>query len=368
MKKIIVAPDSFKGAVSSKKACDIMAEALEKCGCFEVVKMPLADGGEGTLDIVSSLDGSAVKTVEVFDPLGRAVNAEYIINKKTAIIESARACGLTLLSSEERNPLFTTTYGAGQIVSAALSEDINEIVITLGGSSTNDCGAGFLAALGAKFTGENISRIPCGKDLGSITDINLDGLDKRLKNVRLTAVCDVENPLYGKNGAAYVFAPQKGADEKTVEILDEGLKRFSDIIKKKTGADISFVNGAGASGGLAAALILLGAEIKKGAETVLSIVGFDSALISADYVFTGEGSFDRQSFMGKTVGTVYAHSRKKNVPVAVFAGEAENDGLPDGIKAVSINPEGASLKEAMENTEANLYNAVIKFVNKEKLK
>ncbi|MBR5721303.1 MAG: glycerate kinase, partial [Clostridia bacterium] len=239
MKKIIVAPDSFKGSLSSKKACDIMAKALEETGRFEAVKMPLADGGEGTADIAASLDGSRIKSVEVVNPLGKKVSAEYVINGKTAIIESAKACGLTLLSTDERNPLFTTTYGVGQLVSDALSEDIDSIAITLGGSSTNDCGAGFLSALGAEFTGVGLHRFMCGKDLCEIEDINLDGLDKRLKNIRITAVCDVENPLYGKNGAAYVFAPQKGADEKTVEILDEGLRRFSDIIKKKTCTDIA---------------------------------------------------------------------------------------------------------------------------------
>ena len=350
-----------------------MAEALEKTGRFEVLKMPLADGGEGTLEIAASLDGSRKKSVEVVNPLGKKVSTEYVINGKTAIIESAKACGLTLISADERNPLFTTTYGVGQLVADALSEDIDSIAITLGGSSTNDCGAGFLCALGAEFTGGNLSRFMsenrfvCGKDLCEIKDINLDGLDKRLQNIRITAVCDVENPLYGKNGAAYVFAPQKGADEKTVEILDEGLKRFSDIIKKKTGVDISSAKGAGAAGGLGAALLLLGADIKKGAETVLSLVGFDDAVKTADYVFTGEGRFDRQSFMGKTVGTVYAHSYRNKVPVAVFAGETETDDLPDGIKAVSINPEGVSLKEAMENTEENLYNATVKFVNAEML-
>lgn len=361
MKKIIVAPNSFKGSLSSVEACEIIANALEKSGGFKTVKMPLADGGDGTLAIAASIADSIVKSVEVSDPLGRIIKAEYVINGKTAIIESAKACGLTLLGIEERNPLFTTTYGVGQLVSAALSENVNTIAVTLGGSSTNDCGAGFLAALGAKFSGVNISQLPCGGDLEKIDGINLDGLDKRLKKVRLIALCDVENPLFGKNGAAYVYGPQKGADEETVLRLDNGLCRFARMLKEKTGIDISEKKGAGAAGGLGAALMILGAEIKNGSEAFLSLFGFENELKDADYVFTGEGRFDEQSFMGKATGAVYSHARQAGVFTVVFAGEVECETEHEKLLAVSINTKGIPLNEAIKNTKNNLYNAVLEF-------
>ncbi len=364
MKKIIVAPDSFKGSLSAARACEVIASAVEKAGNFEIIKIPVADGGEGTLSIAASLDGSRVKTAEVCGPLGKTVKAEYVINKKTAIIESAQACGLTLLCETEKKPLFTTTYGVGQLVLSALEEDIDTIMITLGGSSTNDCGIGFLSALGVEFSGINNAVPPSGKDLCGITDINTDKLDSRLKKVRIYALCDVENPLYGKNGAAYVFARQKGADEKTVELLDSGLERFAATVKRKTGRDIAFINGAGAAGGLGAALILLGAKIVKGAEAVISAVGFDEKLKNADYVFTGEGRFDRQSFMGKATGTVYVRASKEKIPVAVFCGGYDNVGNTEGLKTVCITPEGQSTDEAMRNAEQNLFAAVTRFIEK----
>ncbi len=362
MKKIILAPDSFKGSVASFEACDIMAEALKSRGNIEVVKIPMADGGEGTLSFAASLAGSIVKSVEVYDPVGRKINAEYVINGKTAIIESAKACGLTLLDPEERNPLITTTYGVGQLVKAALSENADTIAVTLGGSSTNDCGAGFLAALGAKFSGDGLSLMPCGGDLEKIDDINIDDIDVRLKKVRLTAVCDVENPLYGKNGAAFVYAPQKGADEKTVMKLEKGLIRFAEIVRKKTGIDISAQKGTGAAGGLAAALYLLGADMRKGSEIVMALSGFDEKLKNADYVFTGEGRFDSQSFMGKVIGTVYTHASKANVPVAVFCGGYDSTENPEGLRTVCITPEGQSIDDAMRNAKENLFNAVTRFI------
>ena len=365
MKTIIVAPDSFKGSLSSAEASEIMAQAIESVENCNVVKLPLADGGEGTLEIAASLFGSVKKSVKVMDSLGRYVDAEYVLNGKTAIIESAQSCGLTLLSKEERNPLYTSTYGVGQLVLSALRDNAEKIIITLGGSATNDCGIGFLCALGAELKGEGVSSLPNGGDLNKINGINIEKPLGLFRNTRLIAVCDVNNTLYGKNGAARVFAPQKGADEETVEILDRGLRRFSEAVKESVGVDIASVRGAGAAGGLGAALKLLGAETAGGAETVLSVVGFDKALKTADYVFTGEGTFDDQSFMGKVAGTVYAHASREKVPTVVFAGDIKTEKLSRNLRAVRINPEGVSLNDAMKNARENLYGAVLSFVKNE---
>lgn len=364
MKKIILAPDSFKGSLSSSDACDAMAAAIEKCGDFNVLRFPMADGGEGTLDVLISALGGKYKEIKVSDPLGRPICASFGICGRIAIIESARACGLPLLDENEKDPLLTTTYGVGQLVSAALDENIEEIYLTLGGSSTNDCGTGFLSALGVKFYGDGLSPFLCGGDLDKITSIDMSGLDERLKKVKITAVCDVENPLFGKNGAAYVFAPQKGADEKCVKKLDDGLRSFAKVVENCLDKDISSVKGAGAAGGLGAALSLLGTKMQKGCEMILSLVDFDSALCDCDLVLTGEGSFDSQSFMGKVVGSIYGHANEKNIPVAVFAGKVENFTETDGLSAICITPEGQNLDDAMKNASINLYNTVLNYIEK----
>ena len=360
--KIIVAPDSFKGSLSAFEACNVMAHAIKKCGNHEVFRFPMADGGEGTLDVLVSALGGEYAYVNVKDPLGRTITASFGICCNIAVIESARACGLTLLSDAEKNPLLTSTFGVGQLISAALDRNVDEIYLTLGGSSTNDCGIGMLSALGVKFLGNGLSDLLCGNDLSEITAIDFDGLDRRLKSVKISAVCDVENPLYGEHGAAYVFAPQKGADEKGVKLLDDGLKNFAEIIKAFAGKDIASEKGAGAAGGLGAALLMLNAKMQKGCDMILSLVDFDEALKSADMVFTGEGSFDTQSFMGKVVGSIYGHAQKENIPVTVFAGRVGEYPQKNGLSAVCITPDGQSLDDAIMNARENLFDSVCNYL------
>lgn len=362
--KIIVAPDSFKGSLSAFEACDTIIEAISKSSNHDVFRFPMADGGEGTLDVLISALGGEYAKVDVKDPLGRTVQASFGICGKIAIIESARACGLTLLSDSEKNPLLTSTFGVGQLICAALDRDVDEIYLTLGGSSTNDCGIGMLSALGAKFYGNGLSETLCGNDLSKITAVDFDHMDERLKNVQITAICDVENPLYGENGAAYVFAPQKGADAADVKILDDGLRNFAATVNRSIGIDVSSEKGAGAAGGLGAALMLLNAKMKKGCDMILSLVGFDDALKNADYVFTGEGSFDDQSFMGKVVGSIYSRAQKANVPVAVFAGRVGDHPQKKGLNAVCITPKDQPVEIAMKNAHNNLYNAVLNYIEK----
>ena len=365
MKKIIVAPDSFKGSLSSSEACGIMAEALEQHGQFDIVRLPAADGGEGTLDVLYRYMGGRIGEKNVSGPLGGTVRAKYGICGNRVLIESSQACGLTLLDECERNPLYTTSYGVGQLIKAALDAAPEEIYVTLGGSAVNDCGAGLLQALGAEFSGTGLHDLICGDDLRRITGISLTGLDRRLSDVRITAVCDVDNTLFGPDGAAFVFAPQKGADSAGVKILDEGLRHFSGIVEKALGKSISDIKGAGAAGGMGAALFLLGADMQRGCEMILSVAGFDGLLKNTDYVFTGEGHFDRQSFMGKATGTIYAHALKANVPVAVFFGGYDAADDTEGLRTVCITPEGQSRAEALKNAERNLFNAVIRFTEEE---
>jgi len=362
--KIIVAPDSFKGSISAFEACDAITDAIGKNGGHEVIRFPMADGGEGTLDILVSVLGGKYKYVNVKDPLGRTVRTSFGICGKIAVIESARACGLTLLSDAEKNPMLTSTYGVGQLIAEALDENVDEIYLTLGGSSTNDCGIGMLSALGVKFYGNGLSDLLCGEGLSKITAVDFEGIDSRLKKVKITAVCDVENSLYGENGAAYVFAPQKGADVECVKKLDDGLKSFSKVVENCLNKDISKVKGAGAAGGLGAALLMLNAKMQKGCEMLLSLVDFDSALSNCDLVFTGEGSFDSQSFMGKVVGSIYNKAKMEKVPVSVFAGKVGAFPKQDGLTAICITPDGESIDDAMKNARDNLYNAVLNYIEK----
>ncbi len=375
MRKITVASDSFKGSLTSMQVADNVERAVKEVfpDCH-VQKIDVADGGEGTVEaLVSSLGGEYVD-VEVAGPIGRKVTARYgIIDEgRTAVIEMAVASGLPLISPEERNPLKTSTYGTGMMIRDALNRGCRKFLVGIGGSATNDGGTGMLSALGFMFldkdgyvlegTGENLARIT------SVCDADVP---REISEAEFTVACDVDNPFCGPAGAAYVFAPQKGADEAMVRCLDEGLASFAGVISRYTGQMVADLPGAGAAGGLGGAFkAFLGARLTRGIEIVLDAIGFDGKIAGSSLVITGEGSVDAQTLMGKTPSGVLARASKLGIPVMVLGGkvDASVDFLKAGFSAVcQVTPEDMSLEDAMKADIAgeNIFNAVIRLLGAE---
>lgn len=364
--KIVIAPDSFKGSLSALE----VARSIQK-GILNVDKnidtdiVPMADGGEGTVQSV--IDASAGKIVEltVHDPLFREINSFYGImgDGETAVIEMAAASGLPLLNPEERNPLFTTTYGTGELIKDALSRGCKKIIIGLGGSATNDGGCGMAQALGVKFLDKNGNEVGMGGgELAKICSVDLSGMDQRIKNASFLAACDVDNPLCGTNGASAVYGPQKGASEKDVITLDNGLYNLSQIIEQQLKLDIKDVPGSGAAGGLGAGvLIFLNARLERGIAIVTRTIQLAKKMDGADLVITGEGRIDFQTAFGKTPFGVAQIAKTKNIPVIVLAGSL-GEGYKtlyekgfDGIFSIIDHP--MSLQEAIDQTSELLENA-----------
>lgn len=290
------------------------------------------------------------------------INAGYILSEdgKTAVIETAAANGLALIPKEKRNPMEATTFGTGELIKNAIRRGCRNILLGIGGSATNDAGTGMLQALGIRLRDENGTILGYGgKILTRIASIDESGVLPELKDCRFTIICDVNNPLFGPNGAAYVYAPQKGADREQVCFLDKGLKNFSHIIEQEKGINISKVSGAGAAGGMGAAcLAFFHAQLKPGIETVLEIIGFDKLIAGADLIITGEGKLDRQTIMGKTASGILAAARKRHIPVIALGGCVENmKELIDAgfLAAFSILPYPVTLEQAMQKNFA-LYN------------
>ena len=283
MKKIIIAPDSFKGSLSAIEVANAIEKGIYKVfpNC-ETVKIPIADGGEGTMEtLVSAMGGAKVK-VEVHDPLMRPIEVEYglVENTQTAVIEMATASGLTLLNKEEQNPSITTTFGTGEIVKDALKRGCRTLLIGIGGSATNDAGTGMLRALGFRFLDKNGKETEgTGSALKSIYSIDESDVMPELKDAQFTIACDVTNPFSGPNGAAFVYAPQKGADEQMVKELDNGMESFRKLIEKEKGIDLNAVSGSGAAGGMGGGFVaFLNAQLKPGIEMVLQAIGFERYL------------------------------------------------------------------------------------------
>ena len=325
MRKIIVAIDSFKGCVTSAEANQAASEGvLQGMPEAEVVKVPVSDGGEGWLEAFHTAMGGEIVEVNVKDPLMRPIVAQYLLMGDTAVIEIAKASGLTLLKPEERNPMAATSYGTGQLVVDAIRKGCKHIIVGLGGSATSDSGIGMLEAI------ENAD----------------------YKDVRFTIATDVTNPLCGENGAAHVFAPQKGATPEMVEALDARAKRFAEESAKRMGRDCQNMPGAGAAGGLGYAFLqYMNAECRSGIDLLLDTIHFDDMLQDADLVITGEGSADRQTLMGKLPFGILQRARKHDVPVMLIAGRiADEQLLTDaGFSRVAcINPHGLPLEIAMQ--------------------
>ncbi len=331
MKKCVVVSDSFKGTVSSREICAIAQQVIPRhFPACEVVCIPVADGGEGTVDCFVQAMGAQRVEITVTNALGEKSAAAYARLGELAIIEMAAAAGLPQVGAL-RCPGTATTYGVGELITHAVDSGCRKILLGLGGSATNDGGCGCAAALGVRFyDADGQSFVPVGDTLGRIARIDTAEAEALLRSVEITVMCDVTNPLYGPTGAAYVFAPQKGADAEKVKSLDAGLRHFGDVIRSQYGLDVSAMPGAGAAGGMGAGCVaLLGGTIQSGIDAVLDVTGFDRQLEGADLVITGEGRIDSQSADGKVVSGVARRTRAKGVPLIAIAG-----GIADSAGAV----------------------------------
>ena len=325
--KIVIASDSFKGSLTSVEVAQAATRGIKAVypDC-DVVAVNVADGGEGTIEaVVDALGGEIVHTT-VSDPLGRPIQARYGIAGKKAIIEMAAASGLPLLSSEERNPWITSTYGTGEMIMDAIQRGCSQFLIGIGGSATNDAGTGMLQALGFKFydfNGQEI--IDCrGGRLQDIADLDDTFVPKAVREAQFIVACDVDTPFCGPEGAAPVFAPQKGADAEMVAKLDAGMTSFAHVIENKYGINIVPVTGAGAAGGMGGGFrAFLNASLQRGIDMVLNAIDFDYIIQSADFIITGEGKIDFQTAKGKTAAGVLARAKKQNIPVIAIGGCVE---------------------------------------------
>lgn len=323
--KILLSPDSFKGTLSSMEAIRFLeTAALRHFSPLEIVRVPIADGGEGTVDSIITATGGVYREVEVTGPLGgQRVKARYgVIHDRAAVIEMAQASGITLVNSGKKNPLLATTFGTGEMIKAALDEGIREFIIGIGGSATNDGGIGAVQALGVRFSDIDGAEVgPGGQELKRIKSIDPSGLDSRIKESTITVICDVTNPLTGPQGATTVYGPQKGVNKDSFYILESGMQNYERLIKETTGLDMSIIPGTGAAGGLGAALVaFLGAELKPGIDTILDFINFELLLEGVDLVVTGEGRIDGQSAYGKVPVGIAKRCRQRNIPVAAIVG------------------------------------------------
>jgi len=358
--KIIAAPNAFKGSLSALDVAKAIALGVKNViPTANVILAPVADGGDGLVDVVVALMHGEIRQAVVAGPMQKLVTADfcYVKSKNLAILEMALASGLALLPEHQKNPVKTTTFGTGELILAALDLGVDRIEVGLGGSATNDGGIGMASALGVRFLDKNGKCVePVGGSLGDICKIDTSHLDPRIKGVCIEGMCDVDNPFIGKNGAAYVYAPQKGASFEQVKTLDAGLSNLADIIQSDLGINIKNMQKAGAAGGLAGGLYaFLGAKLRHGVDIILDIAEFNEKLIGADLVITGEGQIDFQTAYGKAPAGVGAAAKVRNIPCIAIAGSI-GDNLGDlhkiGIDAVfSLCPGPVSLKYAMTNGE-----------------
>lgn len=339
--KVVLIPDSFKGTLSSVEVCRVLRGCVELRlpGC-EVRAIPVADGGEGSVDAFLAALGGEKVHARVAGPFFEPVESFYGLTDggKTAIVEMAACAGLPL-AGERRDPALTTTYGVGELIALAVEGGARKIILGLGGSATNDAGCGAAAALGVRFfdrTGTPF--VPTGGTLGEVERIDVSAARERLRGVEITAMCDIDNPMYGENGAAYVFAPQKGAGPEQVRALDAGLRRLAGVMRRELGMDFAELPGAGAAGAMGAGVTaFLGASLQSGIESVLNAVDFDGAAADADLIFTGEGRLDSQSLRGKVVIGVARRAKRLGKRVIAIVGGAEGEleaAYAEGVTAV----------------------------------
>ncbi|WP_455538943.1 glycerate kinase family protein [Terrisporobacter sp.] len=372
--KIVISIDSLKGSLSSIEAANAIKKGIENSKLDAQVEIkPLADGGEGTVDaLVEGMDGKR-KVVEVCGPATKKVKATYGIlnNSNTTIMEMAQAAGITQVSGDEKNPLTTTTYGVGEMIKDAIDEGCRNFVMGIGGSATNDAGVGMLQALGFKFYDENDEIVGLGGQvLNKIKKIDASEKLKELDECNFKIACDVNNPLFGENGAAHIFGPQKGATPEIVEELDKGLKNFAEVVKKDLGKDLAETPGAGAAGGLGYGfLVFLNSKLESGVKIILDETKLEESVKDADIVVTGEGRLDNQTAMGKAPIGVAKLAKKYGAKVIAIAGCLTDDAVAcndEGIDAFfAIVNKATTLEEAMErgNSEKNMINTATQIFN-----
>lgn len=371
--KLVLAFDSYKGCLTSNEVATSVSEAISKqYPHAEVIRFPLSDGGEGLLEaLVESTQGSYIECPS-YDPLMRPITSRYGCtgNGQTAIIEMATCSGLNLLSRNEYNPLLATTYGTGTQIAHALSQGFRRFIIGLGGSATCDAGIGMLAALGYRFYDASNQLIdhPCAQQMRCIHRIDTAHARNALGESTFIVACDVNNPLYGKQGAAHIFAPQKGASAADVDTLDKGLRHIGELFNQHAGKEIAHHPGSGAAGGMGAALLtFLNATLTPGSDLVLNTIGFEEAIADADLIITGEGHSDTQTLMGKLPFGVLNVVKKHRVPVVLMSGSSTHRQqlLDAGFQAaIAITPPHQPLAEAIlpDNARTNLINAVEKLM------
>ncbi len=353
--KIVVAPDSFKGSLTSGEAAQCMADGIHQIVPeAAVIQKPMADGGEGTMEaLLTATDGKRI-SLEATGPLGNKISTSFAVTeRKTAIIECAKIAGLTQVPESQRNPDHTTSFGLGETMLVALDKGCTEIIIGLGGSAVNEGGLGMLQALGMKATdtGGELAGI-FGKDLHRVQTIDFSGMDARLRHVSIKVASDVDNPLCGERGATYVYGPQKGASIRQLEEYDDAMEGFGHLVEKETGKQIMNTPGAGAAGGLGFALLSLGAELMSGARLVAEASGMEKAIQSADLVITGEGQSDEQTLYGKAPGYIASLAKKHQVPVILLSGSlgGNTDVLREHFSGCfSIANKPITLQQFMEN-------------------
>lgn len=367
--KYLIAPDSYKesmSAICAAKAIEKGIKRMDPGSQCEIV--PMADGGEGTAECLTyDQEGEQIYCL-VTNPLGESIESDFVwIEKtKTAVIEVAKACGLMLIPPEDKDPKIATTYGVGELILEALKKNCKEIILTLGGTVTNDGGAGMLSALGAKILDAKGAQIASGGGaLGDIETIDLSEPVRLLEDIQITVLCDVKNPLLGDNGATYIFGPQKGAKKDELPILEQAMEHYADKMNQAAGKDVASMAGAGAAGGIGCALFAISnAQFRSGSEYVMESLGLEEKILACDYVITGEGSIDSQSLQGKVPVGVASMAKKYNKPVVVFAGRVEGsmDAFYDnGITSVfcilrGLDPLEKVLKEAEYNLQMTVEN------------
>lgn len=363
--KIVIAPDSFKESLTAEEVSAAIARGLRTVfSDAEIVEVPLADGGEGTVQALVAATGGRIIEKKVTGPLGNSVTAFFGIlgDGKTAVIEMAAASGLHLIPLEKRNPLFTTTKGTGELILAALNEGVDHIIIGLGGSATNDGGSGMAQALGARLLDQDGKDLPPGGGfLRQLEKIDISRLDPRLTRVKFEVACDVTNPLLGEKGASRTYAPQKGATAEMVEVLEQNLARYASILVRDLGKDVAAIPGAGAAGGLGAGLLaFLDVELKRGIDIVIAATKLEEKIKDARLVITGEGKIDGQTISGKTPIGVARLAKKYDIPVIAICGSIGHDAqsvYEHGIDAIfSILPEISALDVALEKAAEYLEN------------
>ena len=358
--KIIIAIDSFKGSLSSMEAGKAAIEGIrEVLPNSQTELIPIADGGEGMLSVMQNTYHCSNHTIQVHNPCMEPIHATYgiALNTSTAFIEMATASGLPLIREDQRNPMKTTSFGTGELIKDALEKGCTHFIIGIGGSATNDAGTGMLQALGFQFLNKNHQVLEHGGEiLSQIASIDTANVHPLLKNAHFTIACDVRNPFYGPNGAAHIYARQKGADDTMIVELDKGMESFAQVILQTTGKDIRHIPGSGAAGGMGGGMLaFLNAELKSGSDLLLDICEFEKKIQNANLIITGEGKIDQQSLMGKITGKILQMGLVHNIPVIAITGSIEdkNTLLEAGFHGIyATRPKDMPLKEAMKKEEA----------------